>query len=126
MTLESNFEGRKVLLVEDEAMIALLMEDMLSDLGCEIIGPASALAPAMELARSSESIDVAVLDVNLGGSPVFELADALRERRVPMIFSTGYGEAGLRSADKDAPVLRKPFRALDLAAALRQALQPLD
>jgi CheY-like chemotaxis protein len=125
MSLETTFEGRKVLLVEDEAMIAMLMEDMLSDLGCEVIGPASALASAIELARSSVTIDVAVLDVNLGGSPVFELADVLRERRVPMVFSTGYGEAGLRSADKGAPVLRKPFRAPDLADALRQALNPV-
>lgn len=125
MGLDTDFEGRKVLLVEDEAMISMLMEDMLSDLGCEVVGPASALAPAIELARSVD-IDVAVLDVNLGGSPVFELADVLRELRVPMIFSTGYGEAGLRSADQGAPVLRKPFRIPELADALRQALGPAD
>ncbi|MGH7025520.1 MAG: response regulator [Caulobacteraceae bacterium] len=115
--------GRRVLLVEDEAMIAMLLEDMLGDLGCEVVGPAYSLAPALELASSETSIDVAILDVNLAGRPVYEVADALRARRVPMIFSTGYGDGGLRDVDQSAPVLGKPFRANDLAAALRQALE---
>ncbi|HXV00525.1 MAG TPA: response regulator [Caulobacteraceae bacterium] len=116
--------GRRVLLVEDEAMIAMLLEDMLADLGCEVIGPAYAIGHALELARAPEAIDVAILDVNVAGAPVFEVADALRARRVPMVFSTGYGEGGLRKQDKGAPILGKPFRAEDLAIALRQALAP--
>ncbi|HEY2178547.1 MAG TPA: response regulator [Caulobacteraceae bacterium] len=114
--------GRRVLLVEDEAMIAMLLEDMLADLGCEVVGPAYAVGHALELANAPEAIDVAILDVNLGGAPVFEVADALRARRVPMVFSTGYGEAGLRKQDQGAPVLGKPFRTEDLAIALRRAL----
>ncbi|HEY5289834.1 MAG TPA: response regulator [Caulobacteraceae bacterium] len=122
MTVTTDLEGRRVLLVEDEAMIAMLLEDMLGDLGCHVVGPAYALAPALALAAGSDPIDVAILDVNLAGRPVFEVADALRARRVPMIFSTGYGETGLRDVDQGAPVLGKPFRAGELAAALRQAL----
>jgi CheY-like chemotaxis protein len=111
-----------VLLVEDEAMIAMLLEDMLGDLGCEVVGPAYALGPALELAKLAASIDVAILDVNLAGHPVYELADALRARQVPMVFSTGYGDIGLRDVDQGAPLLGKPFRAGELAAALEQAL----
>jgi CheY-like chemotaxis protein len=118
----TSLEGRRVLLVEDEAMIALLLEDMLSDLGCEVVGPAYALAPALALAAGEAPIDVAILDVNIAGRPVFEVADALRARQVPMVFSSGYGEAGLRDVDRGAPMLGKPFRAGDLAAALREAL----
>jgi len=123
MTTTTNLEGRRVLLVEDEAMIAMLLEDMLGDLGCQVVGPAYALAPALELAESEAPIDVAILDVNLAGRPVYAVADVLRARQVPMVFSTGYGEKGLREVDRDVPVLGKPFRAHDLAEALRAALQ---
>jgi CheY-like chemotaxis protein len=116
-------EGRRVLLVEDETMIAMLLEDMLGDLGCEVVGPVHALAPALELAAGDNAIDVAVLDVNLAGRPVFELADALRGRGVPMVFSTGYGGRGLREIDQGSPVLGKPFRTGELAQALRTALE---
>jgi CheY-like chemotaxis protein len=117
----ADLQGRRVLLVEDEAMIAMLLEDMLGDLGCEVVGPAYALAPALALAGEAP-IDVAILDVNLAGLPVFEVADALRARSVPMVFSTGYGDGGLREVDRAAPVLGKPFRAGELASALRKAL----
>ncbi len=115
-------QGRKVLVVEDEMMIAMLVEDMLDELGCTVVGPAHALAPALDLASGDAEIDAALLDINLGGQPVFAIADALRARGVPMIFSTGYGESGLRDVDRGSPVLQKPFRADDLAAALNKAL----
>jgi len=82
MTLTSSLEGRRVLLVEDEAMIAMLLEDMLGDLGCTVVGPAYALTSALALAAGESPIDVAILDINLAGRPVFEVADALRARRV--------------------------------------------
>lgn len=104
-------------------MIAMLLEDMLGDLGCEVVGPAYALGPALEIASSEAPIDVAILDVNLAGRPVYEVADALRARRVPMVFSTGYGHTGLREVDRNVPVLGKPFRAAELAEALQAALQ---
>jgi len=115
-------QGRRVLVVEDEMMIAMLVEDMLDELGCVVVGPAHALEPALALASSATEIDAALLDINLGGQPVFAIADALRARGVPMIFSTGYGESGLREADRGSQVLQKPFRAHDLAAALAKAL----
>ena len=118
----SVLQGRRVLVVEDEMMIAMLVEDMLAELGCAVVGPAHALDAALSLAREENDIDAALLDVNLAGQPVFAVADALRAKGVPAIFSTGYGEAALRDIDRGAPVLQKPFRAGDLAKALSQAL----
>jgi CheY-like chemotaxis protein len=118
----SGLAGRRVLVVEDEMMIAMLVEDMLTDLGCSVVGPAHALDAALDLARTELGLDVALLDVNLGGQPVYAVADALREKGVPAIFSTGYGDAGLREVDRGSPVLQKPFHTGDLARALNQAL----
>lgn len=117
MTDTAQLNGLRVLVVEDEMMVSMLIEDMLSDLGCVVIGPAARLDEALELARDSE-IDCAVLDVNLGGQPIFPVADLLRERGRPYAFATGYGDAGLRDADKGTPVLQKPFREGDLARIL--------
>ena len=114
--------GRRVLVVEDEMMIAMLVEDMLAELGCSVVGPAHALDAALNLAKTESGLDAALLDVNLGGQPVFAVADALRAKGVPAIFSTGYGDAGLRDVDRGSPVLQKPFRAGDLARALHAAL----
>jgi CheY-like chemotaxis protein len=117
MTQTPKFDGLRVLVVEDEMMVSMLIEDMLGDLGCKVIGPASRLDEAMELAKAVE-LDCAVLDVNLGGQPIFPLADLLRERGAPFAFATGYGDAGLRDVDKGSPVLQKPFREGDLARVL--------
>ncbi|HXQ14917.1 MAG TPA: response regulator [Caulobacteraceae bacterium] len=122
MAAASPLLGRRVLVVEDEMMIAMLVEDMLAELGCVAVGPAHALEAALDLARTELGLDAALLDVNLGGQPVYAVADALREKGVPAIFSTGYGDAGLRDIDRGAQVLQKPFRAGDLAAALNAAL----
>jgi CheY-like chemotaxis protein len=117
MTDTAKLAGLRVLVVEDEMMVSMLIEDMLTDLGCHVVGPASRLDEAMELAATSE-LDCAVLDVNLGGQPIFPLADALRERGRPFAFATGYGDAGLREVDRGTPVLQKPFREGDLARVL--------
>jgi len=121
MTDSAKFAGLRVLVVEDEMMVSMLIEDMLTDLGCAIVGPASRLDEAMELARATE-FDCAVLDVNLGGQPIFPVADLLRERGRPFAFATGYGDAGLRDQDRGAPVLQKPFREGDLARVLGELL----
>ena len=118
----SPLAGRRVLVVEDEMMVAMLVADMLTELGCAVVGPAHALETALDLAASQPAPDVALLDVNLAGQPVFAVADALREMGVPAIFSTGYGDMALREADRGAPVLHKPFLAGDLARALAEAL----
>jgi DNA-binding response OmpR family regulator len=117
MTETSVLSGLRVLVVEDEMMVSMLIEDMLSDLGCTVIGPAARLEEAMTLARESQ-IDCAVLDVNLGGEPIFPLADLLREQGVRFAFATGYGDAGVRDSDRGSPVLQKPFRESDLARVL--------
>ena len=69
-------------------------------------------------AAKEADLDCAVLDVNLGGQPIFPLADLLRDRGAPFAFATGYGDAGLREVDRDSPVLQKPFREGDLARVL--------
>ncbi|WP_374572571.1 response regulator [Phenylobacterium sp. J367] len=82
MTDTAKLEGLRVLVVEDEMMVSMLIEDMLGDLGCTVIGPASRLDEAIELVNRAE-LDCAVLDVNLGGQPIFPLADLLRAKRAP-------------------------------------------
>jgi CheY-like chemotaxis protein len=115
--MTSNLAGLRVLVVEDEMMVSMLIEDMLDDLGCKVVGPASRLDEAMALAGEAE-LDCAVLDVNLGGQSIFPLADFLRAKGAPFAFATGYGDAGLREVDKGSPVLQKPFRETDLARVL--------
>ncbi|WP_370689225.1 response regulator [Phenylobacterium sp.] len=117
MSAVTDLAGLRVLVVEDEMMVSMLIEDMLSDLGCVVIGPAARLDEAIALAESTQ-IDCAVLDVNLGGQPIFPLADILRAKGAPFAFATGYGDAGLRDVDKGSPVLQKPFRESDLARIL--------
>ena len=112
-----DLSGLRVLVVEDEMMVSMLIEDMLTDLGCIVVGPAARLDEAIALAES-EQIDCAVLDVNLGGQPIFPLADILRAKGAPFAFATGYGDAGLRDVDKGSLVLQKPFRETDLARIL--------
>ena len=118
MNDNSTLNGLKVLVVEDEMLVSMLVEDMLSDLGCTVVGPAAELEEAMTLAQSAD-IDLALLDVNLGGRPIFPVADALKARGVPFAFASGYGEAGLSEDHRGAAVLQKPFREADLAKALR-------
>jgi CheY-like chemotaxis protein len=119
MTDTAQLAGLRVLVVEDEMMVSMLIEDMLTDLGCTVVGPASRLDEAIALAEASE-LDCAVLDVNLGGQPIFPLADLLRARGRPFAFATGYGDAGLRDVDRGTPVLQKPFREGDLARVLAE------
>ncbi len=111
----------KVLVVEDEMMIAMLIEDMLDEFGCKLVGPATNVPRALELI-GKESIAVAVLDLNLDGKDTYAIADALQRKNVPFIFATGYGSTGLRQEYGNRPVLPKPFQARDLEAALTEAL----
>ena len=101
-------QGKKVLIVEDEALIAMLFEDILEDSSCQIVGPAMNVRQAIELATAAE-IDVAVLDVNLNGESSFPVAALLAGRGVPLVFSSGYGSQGLPAEWQGRPTLPKPF-----------------
>jgi CheY-like chemotaxis protein len=103
-----NFGGKRIMVVEDEAMIWMLIEDSLIDHGCVAVGPLSRVADALKAAES-ETVDAALLDVNLVGVPVYPVADALEKRGIPYGFLTGYGEVGLRDEYRHRPVLKKPF-----------------
>ena len=96
----------------------MLVEDLLGDLGCHVVGPAASASEAVRAARG-ESFDFALLDVNLGdGQTSFETAEILRERGVPFAFVTGYGEQGVRADLRDAPVLAKPIDPRHLARVI--------
>jgi CheY-like chemotaxis protein len=113
--------NRKVLVVEDEMMIAMLIEDMLDEFGCRLVGPATSVPRALELI-AKEQVEVAVLDLNLDGKDTYAIADALCQKGVPFIFATGYGLTGVRGEYENRPVLQKPFQARELETALVEAL----
>jgi CheY-like chemotaxis protein len=118
---QADLNGLRVLVVEDEPAISMLIEDMLEDLGCKVAGVANTVASALALIQAGPA-DAAVLDVNLGRESIFPVADELTARGVPFLFSTGYGSAGIRPADRERPVLPKPFTQADLERGLRRAL----
>jgi DNA-binding response OmpR family regulator len=99
---------RRALVVEDEVLVGMLLEDMLRELGCEVVALSTNLADAVEQARTA-SFDFAVLDVNLNGQQSFPVADVIRGRGLPFLFATGYGSKIVAAAHVDAPVLQKPF-----------------
>jgi CheY-like chemotaxis protein len=109
----------RILLVEDEALIAMLMEDMLAEFDCEVSATVGQLDEAVRVA-GTQQFDMAFIDVNLRGVPVWPLADVLRARGIPFAFVTGYGSAGTAAAHADVPVLQKPFRVQDLEAVLQR------
>ncbi|WP_281517413.1 response regulator [Ferranicluibacter rubi] len=113
--------GKRVLIVEDEMLVALLIEDFILQLGCEIVGMAMRLEPALDLARTID-IDVAILDINLAGKPSFPVAEILQARGIPFVFASGYGAAGLDGSGISAPVLQKPFDVGDVRRLLTAAL----
>ena len=110
--------GKRVLVLEDEPVVAMLVEDMLIELGCEVVGPAARLEEGMALARD-EPLDLAVLDVNLGPTDSFPVAAILAEKAVPFIFATGYGDRP--NPFPAAPIVTKPYGAHDLYTALQLA-----
>lgn len=113
----------RILIVEDEPFIALTLEDILAELGFDVAGPFSRVTDALEfIAR--ETIDGALLDVNLGAQKIDPVADLLAERGCPFIFTTGYGRSGIPATHSTRPVLQKPFRMDQLAAILLTEVPP--
>jgi CheY-like chemotaxis protein len=111
----------RVLIVEDEIVVALFMEDILAEFGYRVAGVVSRLDEAM--AREAD-FDLAVLDVHLNGKNVFDFADKLAEAGTPFVFATGYGERGIPDRHRGRPVLQKPFSPEDLKRALA-AIAPI-
>jgi CheY-like chemotaxis protein len=113
--------GKRVLVVEDELMIRMLLEGMLTDLGHTVAAEAGGIEQAVMIAKKGD-FDVAVLDVNLNGNPVTPVVEILVERGVPFVFASGYGQRGLPEAYRTIPTLQKPFQADALAEAIEAAV----
>jgi CheY-like chemotaxis protein len=113
--------GRRILIVEDESLVAMLLETILEDMGCTPVGPASSIDEGLRLA-TSEQLDGALLDVNVAGRQIFPVAEALRERGVPFVFSTGYGEGGLPDEWRGQRTIQKPFTESAVHQALMAAI----
>jgi PAS domain S-box-containing protein len=101
--------GNRILLVEDEILVAMMMKDILSELGFVVIGPFSRLPEAM-VAAVHEEIDAGIIDVNLGGEFVYPVADVLAARKIPFVFVTGYGVESIDSRFGDVPIVKKPVQ----------------
>ena len=121
MAVQSISECQKVLVVEDEMMIALLIEDALCALGAQVVGPAARLDAALRLA-SEASIDAAILDVNIRGGNSYPVADILATRGIPFIFCSGYSDWALEGRYRDRPHLIKPYSLEELEVSVMQML----
>ena len=116
-----NLSGRRILVVEDDLMIGMLIDDVLKEAGCEVVGPMPRLAPALQ-AASEQRLDGALLDINLAGEVVSPVADRLIERGVPFVFLTGYGWHMLPERFHSRPLVTKPCRQDMLLAELARAV----
>ena len=116
----SPIHGRRVLIVEDEPLIAMMLAQILSDLGVEVLGPFGSLADAYS--ALPQDFDAAVLDVNVGGEFIYPLAEQLSQLGAPMVFLTGYESQSLDPRFAEAPILTKPVEPTELIAALTGVL----
>lgn len=108
----------RILVVEDEMLIAWELKAILSGLGCSVVGPAARLSDALTLAKTAE-MDGALLDMNLHGEPIFSVADALRERGISFAFATGYDNPEIPAEYTKTPKLMKPFDADGVERVIR-------
>lgn len=116
-------KGLRVLIVEDQAPIALQLEDMLVDSECEVVGPASRVDQALKLLEE-QAVDTAVLDINIAGDLVYPVADAMDARGLPYIFATGYSPSDVASPYGDRRILQKPFSRRVFLDAIRETIRP--
>lgn len=119
---ENDLKGLRVLVVEDETLVAMQIEDILEELGCVVVETAMNLGQAEEALDRGGAIDLAFLDVNIAGQLVFPFAERLAERDIPIVFATGYGKAGLQTPWDDRPFLQKPYLPEEVAERIASAL----
>lgn len=122
MSDQTPVAGLRVLLVEDEVVIAMTAEDMLEEIGCRVSAQASTLSEAMEQADNAD-FDLALLDINLHGVMSIPVAHKLRDAGKPFIFTTGYGAIGLDDAFGDIAVVTKPYTMRTLSSAISEAVR---
>lgn len=115
--------GRRVLVVEDEMMLLLMIDGMLADMGCESVSAAATVKQALAMIEA-QTFDVAMLDLNLNGDRSYLVADELAARGVPFLFATGYSSQSVIDGFGDNPVLRKPYRFEDLVSTLERLIYP--
>jgi CheY-like chemotaxis protein len=117
--------GRRIFLVEDETLVALMIEQMVEELGGTVVGSEAGIDGALTfLAQHHSEIDVALLDVNLNGNRSYDVAQAIRGHGIPLVFATGYADDDILAEWRSRPVLAKPFRLAELEGALTSALDP--
>lgn len=114
--------NKRIMVVEDELLVAMLIEDVLADEECRIVGPFMTLSDALAAARI-EVIDIALLDVNLHGQKVYPVAEVLAIRNIPFLFLTGYGRDAIPDDHPDWRVCSKPFRPNDLTEILAEIVR---
>ena len=124
--MDKLLSGRRVLVVEDEMLVLIMIEDMLADLGCKSVNSAATVDKAIALINT-QVFDIALLDMNLNGNDSHPVAEALSARGVPFVYSTGNTGQNSRDGYSDRPVLKKPFKYEELAAILsRLKLAPIE
>lgn len=112
--------ARRILIVEDEFLVAMLLEDLLSEMGHQVAGTFAQVAEAMKFAEHAD-LDFAILDINLAGATSFPVAEILRRRGIPFLFASGYGSPGLTSAFENELTLQKPYEPAELERAIAEA-----
>jgi DNA-binding response OmpR family regulator len=115
--------GLRVFVVEDEMLVSLIIEELLADEECIVVGPFDQVSAALEAAQT-EPIDLAVLDVNVNGIKVYPVAETLEKRKIPFLFLTGYGESAIPVDHPDWIACQKPFRTEKLINMLTQCVKP--
>jgi CheY-like chemotaxis protein len=121
--VESRLASMRILVVEDSPVVAEVLEEMLLDFGCEVVGPVGNMALALERAQS-ERLDAAVIDLNIRGGKVYPVARVLGERGIPFLLASGYADWTMPPEWEGRPRLLKPFTAEALSRALEALLAP--
>ncbi len=113
--------GRRILVVEDEPLLAMLVEDLIGEVGGVVVGPAGSVDEALKVLAAGE-LDGAILDVNLGGEMVYPVADTLAAQGVPFVFVTGYGRHSVTGTHSERTTVPKPFNPMTFADEVAAAL----